>query len=233
MAETISTVGQLAGICGHDGTDWLKALIDAAGHLQVDLVASGGKDLGDLVTLLEEIQGRLGDETSPAAGTVNKQLADLLTELQSKLETADLNIDGAKDLQVDVKTAPVTEVTAEGGDVLLNYESSVTEHVEELNASVGQNDLSSTAVPSGKVHVYNNLCMVNANSAMTHAIFYRNHSGTALRIKYHGTLAAANYFSWEGSLFVEAGDYIVAQFFGCTAGDDLHFDLMGYQFDAP
>lgn len=40
MGEAIKTVGELAGICGHDGTDWLKALIDAAGHLQVDLVDS-------------------------------------------------------------------------------------------------------------------------------------------------------------------------------------------------
>lgn len=35
MAEAIATVGDLAGICGHDGTNWLKVAVDANGYLKV------------------------------------------------------------------------------------------------------------------------------------------------------------------------------------------------------
>jgi hypothetical protein len=35
MAEPIAPVGDLAGICGHDGTDWLKVAVDANGYLKV------------------------------------------------------------------------------------------------------------------------------------------------------------------------------------------------------
>jgi len=35
MAEPIATVGYLAGLCGHDGTNWLKVKTDANGYLYV------------------------------------------------------------------------------------------------------------------------------------------------------------------------------------------------------
>lgn len=39
MGEPIATVGDLAGICGHDGTDWEKILIDASKRLVVAIAA--------------------------------------------------------------------------------------------------------------------------------------------------------------------------------------------------
>lgn len=39
MGEPISTVGQLAGICGHDGDNWEKVLIDASKRLVVAIAA--------------------------------------------------------------------------------------------------------------------------------------------------------------------------------------------------
>lgn len=138
MGEAITTVGDLAGLCGHDGTDWEKVKINASKQLEVEvktladpsnldiaisalrdaIVGTGAEigNLGELETLLTEIQARLGDETSPASGTVNKQLADILTELEAKLETDDLNLDGTKDIQVDVKTLPGSGLQLRRGD---------------------------------------------------------------------------------------------------------------------
>lgn len=39
MGEPISTVGELAGICGHDGDNWEKILIDASKRLVVAIAA--------------------------------------------------------------------------------------------------------------------------------------------------------------------------------------------------
>ena len=43
MGEPIAEVGYLAGICGHDGTDWEKVLIDASKRLVVAVAALSGE----------------------------------------------------------------------------------------------------------------------------------------------------------------------------------------------
>jgi len=44
MAEPIATVGNLAGICGHDGTNWEKILIDASKRLVVAVASAIAQD---------------------------------------------------------------------------------------------------------------------------------------------------------------------------------------------
>lgn len=39
MGEPIATVGKLAGVCGHDGDDWEKILIDASKRLVVAIAS--------------------------------------------------------------------------------------------------------------------------------------------------------------------------------------------------
>jgi hypothetical protein len=53
VGEPIAEVGYLAGLCGFLDPNWTKALIDADGHLQIDVVSSGGSDLQDVVDQLE------------------------------------------------------------------------------------------------------------------------------------------------------------------------------------
>jgi hypothetical protein len=44
MGEPIATVGDLAGICGHDGTNWEKILIDASKRLVVAVASAVAND---------------------------------------------------------------------------------------------------------------------------------------------------------------------------------------------
>lgn len=44
MGEPIATVGDLAGICGHDGTNWEKILIDASKRLVVAVASAIAQD---------------------------------------------------------------------------------------------------------------------------------------------------------------------------------------------
>lgn len=41
MGESISTVGALAGLCGFLDPDWIKVLVDAEGHIQIDVLTTG------------------------------------------------------------------------------------------------------------------------------------------------------------------------------------------------
>jgi len=45
MGEPIATVGDLAGICGHDGTNWEKILIDASKRLVVAVASAIASDV--------------------------------------------------------------------------------------------------------------------------------------------------------------------------------------------
>lgn len=63
MGEVITSQGQLAGICGHDGSDWEKVLIDASKRLVVAVAAlSGNVEViqdtpGDLLTGVHHYDG--------------------------------------------------------------------------------------------------------------------------------------------------------------------------------
>lgn len=80
--------GERVLLYGADGSTLLKVVVDAAGHLQVDTLTSALPSGAATEATLAEANARLGDEVGPAAGSVNKQLADLLTELQSVLDAA-------------------------------------------------------------------------------------------------------------------------------------------------
>lgn len=67
---------------GSDGSDWYAILVDSDGHIHIDIETSGLPSGAATEATLAEINNRIGDESAPATGTVNKQLADAVTALQ-------------------------------------------------------------------------------------------------------------------------------------------------------
>ena len=201
------------GLLAWDDTNkrWQVVHVDASGNLQVDVVASG--------------------LPSDAATATNQATA--LTELQQKLETSDLTLDGTKDLQVDVKTAPVTEVTAEGGDVVFNFESVVSARSFDETASTGDNTITLTDVPSGKIWVITVIMAVNTTNAITAIEVNAVHDGNARMVSGELAPPAGKRHTWNGRLYLDAADYVEVLFTGCTLNDNIYVDIWGYQMDAP
>jgi len=255
MAEPIAEYGNEVGICGSpDGTTWEK-LLTVDGKLQIDTesaanptnldiaisalrdaIAGASPDVSTLYTLstlLTEIQARLGDETSPAAGSVNAQLAALLTELQAKLETADLNLDVEKDLQVDVKTMPTVTVQAAGGDKIFSFESIVEQALQNLDLAAGTNALTGTAVPAGKVWMITHAAADYVGTAPTDLRIVVTGLATSLYLKFEVDPVPGRWYMWSGNVYLQAGDAMSCTVTGATAGDDLYFRYAGVQMDAP
>jgi len=146
MGEIITDYGEEAGICGRSGTDWVKLLADALGHLQVDVVDSGGSDLGDVVSWLQA----------------------LLVELTKKLDTSDINIEsGSKDLQVDVKSSalPTGAATSDNQTTMIT----ALQLIDDLRNALGsvntddlQVDVKSSALPTGAATSNNQTTMITA-----------------------------------------------------------------------
>lgn len=68
---------------GWDGTDFRIALVDALHHLQVDILSGALPTGAATEATLAEVSARIGDETGPAAGSLNELLRVIETDLAS------------------------------------------------------------------------------------------------------------------------------------------------------
>jgi len=90
MGEPIRTVGDLAGLCGHDGTNWEKVLIDATKRLVVAITAcalpTGAATSANQTTMITALQ--LIDDLRNALDSVGTDELDVNVEnsLQVRLD---------------------------------------------------------------------------------------------------------------------------------------------------
>lgn len=182
MAEGIATVGDLAGICGHDGTDWLKVKTDANGYLYV-----------------------VGTGTAGAIEVTQDTPGDLLVGQHQ--------YDGTNWRK---------------SNLLWGYNDRWAERATNLNATVGTNNLSTTAVPAGYVYWVAAARMLNNTSAITSYRLELLGDGVAVPIELLASPAAAESLLWSGGLPLKEDDVVRAIFYGCVAGDDLYLDVWGY-----
>ena len=162
----------------------------------------------------------------PSGAATQTTLAALLTELQAKA--------GLTETQpVSVASLPVTQVTAEGGDVLFNLESAVSGFATDANADAGYNNVHGDAVPAGKIWVLTCVSAWNDTSASTRiSIGVYDGSATAWAKSLEGP-AADQVLTLETHLVLGAGSFVEGHYYGCTAGDDIGIAWWGYQMDAP
>jgi len=82
VGEPIATVGNLAGVCGHDGTDWIKLLVDEDGKLQITVdtsgLPSGAATSANQVTMITALQ--LIDDLRNALDSVGTDELDVNVE---------------------------------------------------------------------------------------------------------------------------------------------------------
>lgn len=212
---------------------WRAVYVDASGNLQVDVVASGLPSDAATETTLAKVSDRLGALTGPAAGSANKQLADLLTELGAKLETADLNLDATKDLQVDVKTAPTITVIPGSSEKLIGYGGLIGENLSDTSLDAGTNSLIGTAVPAGEVHVVTQVAVLYTGTVPTKVLIAPvGTPGTPVYLEQWSPASGQWYYS-SINVLLQEGDYIGCTVTGATAGDDLFFRYSGYKFAPP
>jgi hypothetical protein len=124
-------------------------------------------------------------------------------------------------------------VASKGGDKLFGFESIVLDRKSDLNATAGNNTLTSDAVPTGKVWVITNCNVLNSNTAMTRVTIYVSSGSNALTLLQNFAPVAGAFDLWSGSVLIPAAGTIVGSFIGCNLNDDIYLDYHGYQMDAP
>lgn len=174
MSETIATVGELAGICGHDGSAWEKILIDSSKRLVVAIASIVAADV--------QAHGHIG-------GAWQKQ------------------------------------------PLIFGYSGVVTERESDSDAAAGLNTFTTTAVPSGEIHVINTMSAINYTSITTALHIDMNHDGSYFSFYRAPNLAAATMALVNGPIVLDAGDYLRCRFYGVTLHDSIAFDITGYRMD--
>lgn len=231
---------------GSDGSKWIALLVDALGALQVDVSsiplptdAATETTLASALTALQSIQNLVGalhdvglDELDvqviasalPTDAATQTTLALCLTALQK--------IDDLQNALGSVAT-DLLRVESKDGDKLFSFSGVLEEAVENLNLSVGSNNLDGTPVPSGEIWKvlytairYDGTVPTSINSLA------KGLAGGIPLIQQLSPVSTRWYFLTE-VIYLQEGDYMNANVEGATAGDNLYLRYAGIKMNAP
>ena len=199
--------GGLVWIHGSDGSATpVKVLVTAAGKLRIEVDASA----------------------LPTDSATQTTLAALLTELQQKLETADLTLE-AGNLAVNARGRISSAWQRQ--PLIFGFSAVYAEVVSDLNAAAGTNTLSCAAVPANTLRVVTQIHVRDQNNANTRIHIELNHNGTVRTVERFASPAAAVGSQWRGHLYLDASDILRADLLGCTLNDDIFLEAHGYDMD--
>lgn len=160
MGEVITGYGEEAGICGHDGTDWIKVLVDDLGKLQIEIATSALPDgaatsanqttMITALELIDDLRGALDsvgtDELDvnveasvlPTDAATQTTLASVLSELQSLLTELQLKADLTETQPVSAASLPLPS----GAATSANQTTMITalELIDDLQGALGSVD---------------------------------------------------------------------------------------------
>jgi len=202
--------GNLWGVW--DRLNYIKIAIEKLDDLQQALHSIAGDELDVIVE----------SSALPTGAATEAKQDSILTELQEKVETADLNLDGSGNVGV----------VAPGGDRIFNIEEVV---VDQYSQATGNGDtlVESAVVPAGKIWVITNVAVFHSDGADTRAVsVYVKHDGDLRLIDKVFFLNAWVPYLWSGHTYLDAGDSMAARAYGLATGNTVYLVICGYQMDA-
>ena len=131
--------------------------------------------------------------------------------------------------EIRAQVADIEEKLMGNENVPWGFNERIVGQVIDTSATAGTNILNSTTVPAGEMWVidYTNALNVNTACSLVYIILYGG--GIKVIVEQSTTLAAGQYLKGVPKSTLQEGDNIEFQFFGCTAGDDLHCRWWGYK----
>jgi hypothetical protein len=111
---------------------------------------------------------------------------------------------------------------------LLNYKSDISSEIHIANAAAGQNDLTVGPVPDGETWVIDVISATDVDHAPTALVFRLYNDVVNIPLEVATAPGASVWVIRFPHLIMSPGWKIQAIFSGCTANDDLYFDVVGY-----
>lgn len=219
------------GLLGYDSVDddFPTLLVDSDGHLQIDVLTSGLPTGGATEATLAELSARVGNEISPASGTVNKQLADLLTELGQKLETADLASDTTR--YINTLLHQYTGSAWVKSNLAWGYHDSYGEEVDETSVGAGSTVVVGATVPEGEVWKVEAIAIYHNDTVNREVSMNVNVNTENIGLNYSASLAPATRLFWNGAVTLAEDDYVRIVCVGLASGKYIRVQAVGYKMN--
>lgn len=113
-----------------------------------------------------------------------------------------------------------------------NYTDVVYEGVSNTSLSAGSNNIDSTAVPAGEVHVITNISVSytgTVSGVSLRATLFESGVGGYVVFQ-EDSISSTYWYDRQGNWVLPAGDYVRLVVSGATLNDDAYLRITGYKF---
>jgi len=227
-------------VLGWDGTAFRVFAVDAAGHIQADVVTSG-LPAGAATAAKQDTQItalQLIDDLRKALYSVGTDGLIVYPGYTGAMPTPILT-DASLHAQADIVSSalPTGAATAANQATLLgkvkdqvfSYKGQLLDVVVNTNADAGFNALQSGAVPSGEIWVLTHSTCWNRDSSTSIIYLAVRHAATVYYLRNYSLPGVGYQVVWDGQVICVEGDQVEAQLEGCAAGDRIYLHYFGYK----
>lgn len=229
--------GERVLLYGADGAVLRQVVVDAAGHLQVDVLSAL-----EAVARLYGYDGTDWQNLLVESATL-KNLRVVIGRGDTLAHVAQHNADGLG--QTDVGLMVEAFLRGFNGTTWDRLRSDALRHLyvnqfgvpgaeskSDLSAAAGTDSLSFTAVATAKVQRVTNIWAGNFNTVNVRINLMAGVGGVMRVLVRKASPAVVEGVNWQGECFLAAGDYIYVEYEGCTLNDDLYADIHYVVLDA-
>lgn len=214
---------RIVQLYGWDGDSWEK--VPVAGSLNEPLLVRVGSG-----TNLAQVGNVGGDDI----GTTTKVMfVGAFLYGFDGINWDRLRCNASKQLEVEIKAATTLTVQSTGGDKIFAFESIVEEALADADLSEGDNALTGTAVPSGKVWKITRWCAMYEGTLPSRFYITAFGVATAMIISDVVPDASDRWIAGHCDIYMQVDDYIRLDINGATVGDGAYLRYSGVQMDTP
>lgn len=225
-------------LLGYDGTNFYVLTVDSSGHLQVDALstalptnAATATNQTTMVTalqLIDDLRAALAsvatDQLVVMANDLGVNVTVATADRQDSMVTALELID---DLRAALESVATDRLQVRGSDQLISFAGVLSNAVSTAISGAG-GFVASGAVPAGKLWKVTGISARDDTTAPGKVRITAYHDSVAYMLEEVPTgLAANDWTSWDGEVWLDVSDTIRVYFASGLAGDNCRVEIHG------
>ena len=113
--------------------------------------------------------------------------------------------------------------------LIWGYSDRMEESVSDTETTTADEEVSTTPVPAGEVHVVQAACVRWIGASCTGIQIQAVGGGTYAMLYETLSPVSGSWYMWSGEMVLKQGDRFRAPFTGLTAGDNIYLRVWGYK----
>jgi len=213
-------------IFGSDGTDWIAALIDALGHLQVDVVGSGLPSgaatqvtLAACLTALQSLQNLVGALHDVGLDELDVQVAASVLPTGAATETS---------LEACETALEIIDDFADPDNLIFGYKERYLE-IANATSDNGTKDVDLSSPASGEMWVVSHIGVYHNDPAARDLVLILVDNATEYRIIREPSIAQHEPMTLQGRFILQEGDFFRGSCINLATTKKVYIVANGYK----